>query len=382
MNLPLHVLHVLTNLGGFGGIQEYVTNLVTRLDRNKFQVEIAVGPGDGPCLSRVREAGIPVHHISSLIRSVRPLTDLQALLQLVKLLRSRRYDIVHTHMTKGGFLGRIAARLARIPLVVAGAHNFGVLHFGKFVGACFWLFDTVMVRCFTDLVISVSEQNRREAIRLKMIPPHKIVTVTSGIDLPKFLSVPTVPSRYYSPAESLIVGTVTRLVPVKGIPDLLHAMAEVVQVFPSARLLIVGDGPERVAIERHIGNLSLSPYVTLLGDRSDVVQLLSGFDVFVLASHSEGLPIAVMEAMAAGCPIIATQVGGIPELITHDVSGILVPPRDVHALAQALLSLLLDHSRRQALGRAARQTAVQHLSLTRMASEVEALYLKHCCMAE
>jgi len=381
MSRSLRVLHILTNLGGFGGIQEYVTNLVTMLDPNKFQVEIAVGPGDGPYLSRVREAGIPVHHVS-LVRPVRPWTDLKAFLQLLKLLRSRHYDIVHTHMTKGGFLGRIAARLTRTPLVVAGAHNFGVLHFHeKIVASCFWLFDKVMVAFFTDMVVSVSEQNRREVLRLRMVPPHKIVTITSGIDLRKFTPEVACSSRNSSLSAALVVGTVTRLVPVKGIPDLLRAMAEVVRVLPSARLVIVGDGPEREAIERQIVSLSLSSCVTLLGDRGDVVRLLSGFDVFVLASRSEGLPIAVMEAMAAGRPIVATRVGGVPELITHDVSGILVPQGDIRALAQALLSLLLDHDRRQMLGKTARQTAVQHLSLDRMAAEIEALYLKYCPIA-
>jgi glycosyltransferase involved in cell wall biosynthesis len=382
MNRPLRVLHVLTNLGGFGGIQEYVTNLVTTLDRDKFHVEVAVGPGDGPYLPRLLDAGIPVHRLS-LVRPVRLWTDIKALMQLLRLLRTRRYDIVHTHMSKGGCVGRVAARICRVPLVVAGAYNFGVLYLKGTVGApCFWLIDKLMVAGLTDMVISDSEQIRREVIRLRMIPAHKIRTVSSGIDLRRFAVEPEVISPEGRASASLIVGTIARLIPAKGLPELLQAAVEIIRVSPTVQFVIVGDGPERMTLERQIIDLGLSAHVSLLGSQPDILRLLYTFDVFVLSSRSEGRPVVLMEAMAAGRPIVATRVGGVGELLTHNESGLLVPPGSIKDLTQALLTLLQDSDRRRALGKAARQVAFQQLSLARMAASVEAIYLEHCSSME
>jgi glycosyltransferase involved in cell wall biosynthesis len=308
-------------------------------------------------------------------------SDVQAFVQLLKLLRKRRYDIVHTHMSKGGFIGRMAARICRVPLVVAGAYNFGVLYLKGNIGApCFWLIDKLMVAGFTDMVISDSERIRQEVVRLRMIPAHKIITVTSGIDLGRFAVEPE-ETLHDKGASGPIVGTIARLIPAKGLSELLQAASEVVRVFPDTQFVIAGDGPERMALEQQIADLGLADHVRLLGHQPDILHLLYTFDVFVLSSRSEGRPVVLMEAMAAGRPIVATRVGGVEELLTHNESGLLAPAQNVQALTQAILALLRDHDHRRALGRAARQAAFQQFSLTRMAAQVEAIYLQHCASA-
>jgi glycosyltransferase involved in cell wall biosynthesis len=376
MTERIRVLQVLTNLAGHGGIQEYVTTVALDLDRSRFDVEVACGPGDGPYRERLLEGGIVVHDID-LVRAMHPWRDGRALFQLVRLLRKGRYSIVHTHMTKGGLVGRVAAFIARTPLVIAAAHNFGALHFNSnLISGFFWVYDKVLVAAFTDVVVSTSEVCSSAVVNMRMIPRSKIVTISAGIDLNKFDdAVRDREERTFSAAHTW-VGTVTRLVRVKGIPDLILAAQQIVADHPDVRFAIVGDGPQREALEEMVEGLGLSDTVKLLGPRDDVIELLHDLDVFVLSSHSEGLPSAVMEAMAAARPIVATAVGGVKELVADGESGILVEPRDPTALAGGIVSLLEDPERARKLGDSARARLEARFTLDQTTERLGAFYLE------
>lgn len=377
MTRATRVLQVVTSLAGFGGIQRLVTNLATGLDPSRFEVEIATGACEEPYRSLLGDAGIRVHDVP-LVRPIRPGTDLIALARLYRLIRAGRYDIVHTHMSKAGLLGRVAARAAGTPAVVTGAYNFGALYFprGSVLSSVFRLYDKFMAAYLTDLVLSDSETLRQEVVRLRMIAPEKIASFTTGIDLREFApdaDPGAHPRTGRTEPGPLVVGTVARMIPVKGLDDLVLAAARVVQSFPGARFDIVGDGPERGRLESMIRELGLAGSVALLPSRP-FREVVHGFDVFVLSSRTEGLPQTVLEAMAAGRPIVSTRVGGVGEAIRHGESGMLVPPGDVQAMSQAILALLADASLRRSIGEAARGVAETRFPVSRMVSQIDAIY--------
>jgi glycosyltransferase involved in cell wall biosynthesis len=372
----IRVLHVLTTLGGFGGIQDYVANLVTRIDPSRFEVEVACGPDAGPCVERVRSAGIPIHRMR-LVRAVRPWTDLCGLVDVIRLLRAGRYDVVHTHMSKGAFLARLAARLTGVPLVVFGAHNVGVIYFrGTLLAPLFWLIDRVMGAGFTDVLISDAEYLRREVLRLRMIRPSKIVTVPAGIDLARLEAQSKQQlTGLPGPEQGLVVGTVSRLAPEKGLLTLVRAAPRILQAVPSTLFVIAGDGPQRGELEQAVRQAGLQQRFLFPGAVPQVAGLFRRLDIFVLPSRTEGLPIALMEAMACGCAAVASDVGGVSELIVHGESGLLVPAGNPESLADALITLLKDGALREQLGSGARRIVEAKFAVEAMVRGVESVYM-------
>jgi glycosyltransferase involved in cell wall biosynthesis len=362
------VLHVIT-LSDWGGAQAYVFALARGM-RDAFDMTVACGPG-GPLVQRLLQEGIRTVEIPTLRRNPHPPADLAALWRLARLMRQERFDLAHCHSTKAGLLGRIAARLAGIPAVVFTAHGWAFAGWWHPVVRGLAMLAERAAAHLTTVIICVSDLDRKTALRKRVGRPDQIVVVHSGI-------APFAPFGG-SPAErqpldgACGVLMVSRLDPQKDPVTLLDAWG---MVAGPHRLLLAGDGPLRPALEEMVSRRGLAGRVQLLGARTDVPTLLRAADVFVLSSRSEGLPLAIIEAMTAGLPVVATGVGGVPEAVVHGETGLLVPPGDPTALASALDRLLRDAGLRRRMGEAGRQRALAHFTEARMLEETAALYVR------
>ena len=374
-NLPKARLLLVITQSEFGGAQKYVYYLATRLPRNRYDVTVACGTG-GRLIPKLQDANIDVIQIPNLLREINPIQDLLAFLHLLRIIRKKRPHIVHANSTKAGFLGRLAARLAGVPIVLFTAHGFFLYEpfWGPEKRFAYTLIEWLGAR-LSDCIIAVCEADRQKIIERNIASPDSIFVVHNGLECNH--SAPAWDSRRFeqdSSEKGKIVGTVANFYPIKGLRYFIEGAALVKQIMPEVRFAIVGDGEQRVELRTLARRLDLDPEMLFLGHRDDVLELLSLFNVFVLPSVTEGLPFALLEAMAAAKPVVATAVGGVPELIMDGQTGLLVPPRDPQALAEAIISLLRDPERAKAMGMAARQRVLSHFTVDRMIIKTEQIY--------
>jgi glycosyltransferase involved in cell wall biosynthesis len=360
----------------FGGAQKYVYYLATRLPQDRYEVTVACGAG-GLLIHKLRGAGTAVMCLPHLVRDINPVRDFLVLLDLVRLVRRVRPHIVHANSTKAGFIGRLAAKLAGVPVVLFTAHGFFL--YEPFWGRAKRLLYAVLERAggrLCDLVIAVSEADRQRMIEYEILPAEKLVVVHNGLDADACTMEGSAArtDRSLLPFHGKIVGTVAHFYPIKGLQFVIRAAALVGQGYPETGFVIVGDGEQRLELEHLVKRLGLDSHVAFLGQRDDVSEILPLFDVFVLPSVKEGLPFALLEAMAAARPIVASAVGGIPEVITDGETGLLVPPRDPEALAKAISTMLTDRGKAQQMGLAARERVLASFTVTRMLEQTEQLY--------
>jgi glycosyltransferase involved in cell wall biosynthesis len=273
--------------------------------------------------------------------------------------RQEKFDIVNTHTSKGGVIGRIGARLAGVPLVVHTVHGyaFSTDHIPQWQVFIYTMIER-LATLFCDLVISVNAEDRQRAIENKVAPPDKIVTVLNGIDTTPFekAQAPTTLRDELDPTgEAILLGSTGRLSTQKGFSYLINAMPLVLEAYPDARLVIAGKGPLYEELDALIGELALNEQCKLLGFRDDIPELLTCLDIFVLPSLWEGLSISLLEAMAAGKPIVATDIRGTREVLEDGVDGVVVPPGDPAALKGGIADLIEDRERALVLGECARE---------------------------
>lgn len=355
------VFQVITKLD-VGGAQETALALCEGLDDKRFETVLVsgadVGVG-GHLLDEARHRGIQVEVVASLLRQLSPRSDLLALVALYRLFRRERPDVVHTHSSKAGVLGRVAARLAGTALIVHTVHGWSFRDYQRPTLQRFYQgIERVMAKC-TDRIVVVADTDRAAGLAAGIGRPEQYVLIHSGISIGQPVDgTPTMRTALIderTPGSDPIIGTVTRFRHPKDNLGFVRMAAMVVQQCPEARFVMIGDGPDRPTIEREIDALGLTDYVRLLGVRRDVTSLLGDFDVFVLASYSEGLPRAILEAMASRTTVVATRVGGVPEVVHDDQTGVLVPPGEPSALAAAVVSLLGNPQRAERLAAEARR---------------------------
>ena len=377
LNRRLKMLLVATTFDS-GGVTTYLDNLIGQLPADRFEVLLACGMDDLQA-EHLQRLGI-THSPVCLTKPVRPLTDLRALWQLVRLIRRERVDVVHTHMSKSDLVAGLAARLCGLPVVsVSTAHGPLRLRSAPWIVQRFFDgLERLVYRGVVDRVISVSRSTTGELLRKRKVVRQQVVTIPNGI--PR--RTPVTAERRgeirrrlgVAPEQPLIV-MVSRLAEPKAPDVLIDSMQRVAQRWPRAVCLIAGDGPQREPLRARIRRLGLEDTVQLLGHRNDVHDLLDACDIFTLSSHSEGLSMSVLEAMASGCPIVASDVGGMEELIAHGRTGVLVAAGDTPALADALEALIQNPALRQSLGRAAREQVDQRCSVSRQADATTAVYI-------
>ena len=354
----IRVLHIITRLD-VGGSTENTLISATRMPRTEFTSSVISGRTVDPpprISETLQAARVPWFQVPSLVRPVGLVNDLRALWHVWRLLRRIQPDIVHTHSSKAGFVGRIAARVANVPHILYTPHGHVFQgYFTPVVTRRFILLERLAAR-WTDRIITLTDAEADQHLAVGIGRREQFVTIPSGIDLDRVVTV--APKRLV--AHGRIVGTVARLVPVKGHLFLLDAIPKILQRCPKAKFVFVGEGEMRQVLEEQANGLGLDDRITFAGFREDVPAVLAGMDAFVLPSLNEGMGRVLVTAMALGKPIVATKVGGVPELLGNGEAGILVPPGDSGAIAEAVSTVLCDRSRAHALGEAGRRRASRY----------------------
>lgn len=358
------VVHVLFSLHT-GGAEHLALDLLARLDPHRYERHVVSLTGDGPLADRFRAEGMVVHVVHK-----RPGVDAALWIRLWRLLRTVRPDVVHTHNVTPWLYAGPAAWACGARLIHTEHSNL-FAHQGRLRLAERWLAGV------TDAIVCDSEKVKRQLVDEQGLPEEQLVTIVNGIDVARFGrpgDAQAVRCTLGINGATPVIGTVGRLAPVKDHETLLEAFRLAAPQLPGAVLLIVGDGPVRAGLEARAQALGVADRVKFLGRRTDVAELLEIFDVFVLSSASEGMPLTILEAMAAGKPVVSTRVGGIPEIIEDGRTGLLVPARSPGALADALTRLAQDRMLQHTLGRAARDRVRAQHTLDHMVQAYESLY--------
>ena len=361
----------------------FLLPLLGALRTSGYAVEIACR--DGPGVAQLRAHGYLVHPISFSRRILSP-SHVRAFLQLRRLMRTQRYALVHVHTPIASVLGRLAGRACGVPVVVYTAHGFYFHDRMRRIPrrALIWL-ERFLCRFFTDFLLTVSCEDRDTAIRERFIPPERTLCLKSvGIDLDRFgvTSVDrTLRTNLGLCSASQVITFVGRPVKEKGVLDLARAMAFIAETAPKARLLVVGGAlsSERSRktlnkVRRLVRKLGIEDVCIFAGIRKDVPAILSISDVFGLPSHREGMPVTILEAMAAGKPVVATDIRGCREEVVDGVTGLLVPPGGSRSLAEAITALLVDPDRARKLGEEGRRRVEAEFDQERVIDEQVRLY--------
>jgi len=336
-----------------GGAQRYVFDLATNLDKNRYEILAAIG-NDAETLSKILgNQGYRVFKVRNLVRNIHPLKDFLAIWELKKLIRELDPDIVHLNSSKAGVIGSFAGWLAGKPVLFT-AHGFAFLEPNSFLVRQIYFWAEKLASIFRNKIITVSEFDRKSAIADKLSKQEKLVTIHNGI-----ATSPGLTTTLPTPGEGKItIGTIAHDYPTKDLKTLRAAFKIVEADFPNAQLKIVSGV-------------------------SDAAQLLPTFDIYACSSIKEGFPYTILEAMRAGLPIVSTNVGGVPEMLTPHLTsptggeetavGILVPPKNPQALAEAVIKILSDPILARRLGENAKQKSLQ-FTLARMIEKTENVY--------
>lgn len=361
-----------------GGVPNHVLTLTCGLAL-RHDVTVFCGALDAGHAQTLAASGIPVRYIP--FRRLPHPDDIRVLAGLVTQLRRDRFDVVHTHTSKAALVGGIAARLARVPAIINTAHNLGYLALQRrFLRELFRLYDRTLFALTAHRVVTVSERVRLGVLAGGIAKADKVVAIHNGIDLSRFEARATAAAaaalraEFDLTAKHCVVAVVARLVWFKGIDVLIAALPSVLSRSPEVRVVIAGAGPLRDALDVQARALGVSAALIFLGERSDIPAILAAADIFALPSVSEGLPISILEAMATGKPVVASAVGGVPELVSDGETGFLVPARDPRGLAEALVFLADNPAARVRMGTAGRAHVAAAFTTARMVGRTESLY--------
>jgi glycosyltransferase involved in cell wall biosynthesis len=313
------------------------------LDQSRYAVTI-LAPEGGQLAARAESAGLELVALHHMVPDLDTASDMRSLRELVRLLGSGRFDLVHTHSAKAGAIGRMAARAVRVPAIVHSFHGFPFHEFQSRPRRRAYLTIERQLARFTDRFVTDGTWVAAEAVRLGISPPERIRAISSPVDMN--VRPATEESRAEArrvlmlPANAKVVGTVARLDPQKDPLNLIEAIAQLHR--SDVFCVWIGGGSLHQDMEREVRRHRLEDRFLLLGERTDVATLLPAFDVFAMPSLYEGLPCAIVEAMSCGVPVVATAVNSVPEVVVPGRTGLLVRPRDARSLARAL-AYVLDH---------------------------------------
>lgn len=380
-NSPLKVVRIIARMN-IGGPALHVTYLTEGLGPRGFETVLVSGkenPGEGSLVNWARSRGVEPVLVPEIVGEASLKSrDVKALIKVYRLLRRERPHIVHTHTAKAGFVGRIAARLAGVPIVVHTYHGHVLHSYYSFLKT--WLLRRMeqALASLSDRLIAVSEQVRQDLIEYGVAPESKITVIPLGLELEQFLQLEGVRGELRRELgiaqDAPLVGIIGRLAPIKNHRLFLEMAALLAEEFPTARFAVVGDGLLRPELERYATELGLNGRVLFLGWRRDLPRIYADLDVLVISSKNEGTPVSAIEAMASGVPVVATRVGGIPDLIEDQKTGILVEPEDPSALADAVISLLRNPPMARRMGQAAQAHVLEKYTVERLLDDTEKLY--------
>ena len=379
---PWKVAHIITRLDR-GGSPDNTLLTVLGHDPARYRVTLVSGltTFPSPLVRRLKDRpDIAVHFLPTLVRAIRPLSDLRALWALYLLCRRERFDLVHTHTSKAGILGRWAAWLTGCRHLVHTSHGSVFTGYSGPIISRLFIYAERLTSRFTDRIITLTPRGIEEFLAWRIAPEEKFAAVPSGVELEGF--APPSPADGRSSVRAAlslhpdepIVGSVGRLDRVKGYDQLVEASVLVLQERPDAWFVVAGDGDERRTLENQAHRLGVAERWRFLGWQEDLEPLYHSFDLSVLPSRNEGMGRAAVEALACGRPVVATAVGGVPSVVEDGVTGLLVPPEDPQALARAILQLLEDETARRRMGEAGPQWVRERFSCQAMLDGIEHVY--------
>ncbi len=373
------ILHILE--ATVGGTREHILQILLGLDKNLFDLTLICSVERDPAfnrdIERLREAGVRVI-VVPMPRPIRPLRDLVALVRITSHLLTNRYDIVHTHSSKAGFLGRLAAWIAGVNRIYHTGHIF---YFqwrpNTLSGDFFRLLEWFAARLSTR-IIALSPQQRDMLIRCGVARPGQVCVIENGVDVKEWTNLPPKDQcreKIGLPRSALVVGMAARLEPQKGCAHFLRAAKLVLNEMPDVHFLLVGEGSLAPQLDAMAKQITLGANFHLPGHWHDMRCFYSALDLFALTSLWEGMPYVILEAMASDRPVCATDIPGSHEIITNDVTGALVPAEDDSAFARRIIELLRDAKERQDMAARAKQMVEQRFTTQRFLSTLEALYV-------
>lgn len=368
---PLRVAHLIDSLS-IGGAERMIVTFARQFRREAFTLEVCCLQEAGPLAQEVETEGVPVSVLGQ-----RSNYDPRVLPRLIRFLKRGQFHIVHTHMFDADFWGRLASLAVRVPIRVSTIHSTYFEYKWKNI-----LADR-MLAPYTDHFVAVSRTAMSFTRNNVTIPEEKIAWIPNPVSAELFVN-PTIPEEeldHFCTTWSIdraapIIGTIGRLSQEKGHVYLLEAAQRVVERMPAAQFIIVGEGPLRETLEAQVRRRGLTHRVVFTGVQKNPLICYRLFDVFVLPSLWEGMPLVLIEAMMGGVPVVATSVGGVQETLAHEKTGLLVPPKDPEALAQAILGLLKDHSLQSMLAKRARDFAVSTFDAPIIVEQYENLYTR------
>ncbi|MDR3548067.1 MAG: glycosyltransferase family 4 protein [Candidatus Pacebacteria bacterium] len=363
----------------WGGAQRYVYDLAVAAQDKGHEVTVACGT-EGELSERLMTSHIPVLYVRGLGRDISPLADIRAFIELLRLTRAMRPDIIHANSSKAGLLATVAARLSGARHIIFTAHGWAFNEARPWwQKSIFAIFHAITIWC-SDTVICVSEAVRRDASQRIPFLKNKFVVIRNGIAptalLEKHAARMTLTERNTFPdfISGIWIGTLAELHPTKGLDTAIHAFADVAQQFQDTKLVLIGEGQDRNYLVSLVKEYNLYERVHFCGQVKNAASLLAAFDIFLFPSRSEALGFALLEAGNAHLPAIAAKVGGIPEVIEDGISGMLVPPNDVAGFSKALTTLIESPMLRKELGDVLAERVSSDFSRETMLSKTLALY--------
>jgi len=367
MTERIKVMQVTHDLA-IGGLQQVVVHLCRSIDKTKYEVSVLCLRDLGPLSEEIEPLKIRVR----LLPQNDGKTDYVSFLKVAQIIKQERPHILHTHNTQPLVDGTLGAILSgRRPKIIHTDHA------REFPDKKRYMFAEWLVSHFVYKMVGVSDKTTENLHRYEKIPWKKLTTIPNGIDQSRFehpVDRSLKKKELGIPEGSPLIGVISRIEKVKGISYLLQAMPSILKVFPTLKLLIVGDGSERENLQIKSGQLGIQENVVFTGVRNDVHQLLQILDIYVLPSISEGLPMGLLEAMAAECPIIASNVGGIPGVVGSEISALLVNPGQPQELASAVILLLKDEQKRNIMASRLKEIFESRYSAAKMTKKYIKLY--------
>ncbi|MBI5374053.1 MAG: glycosyltransferase family 4 protein [Candidatus Schekmanbacteria bacterium] len=384
---PVKVLHVITRLDR-GGSAENTLITVMNLDRGKYTPSLLYGltlSPDVKYFEKAKESASEFSCIPDLVRKISPLHDLKAFYQIYSFIKKGNYQILHTHSSKAGILGRWAGWLAGVPVIVHTPH--GHVFYGYYVPLVSKLFVWAekISALITDRIITLTERGKKEHIRFGVAKPDKFIPIHSGVDIGLIQRTDAdktsqCPKSHISlretlsmPAGAIVAASMGRLSRVKGYEYFIKAGIILSKKYDDIYFAIAGEGELRENLEQIIKNAGAAERFKFAGWREDIGNFLNGADIFVLSSLNEGMGKAIVEAMAAGLPVVGTDVGGISEIVVEGETGFIVPPGNAEAIADRIERLYLDKNLRSSMGERGRERAALYDTHS-MVRKVESLY--------
>ncbi len=376
----IKVLHIITRLDKGGSAQSTLL-AVAGLDKEKFDVTLMSGKindSDEEIANLLAQKKINCVLIPELVREINLWQDIRAFWKIYHFIKEGKFDIVHTHSSKAGILGRWAAKLAGVKIIIHKPHgHIFDGYFGWFKSNLFIHLER-LTGLITDRIITLTQIGKEQHIKYRIAKTDKFVPMYSAIEIEQFSNfqadIMGQKERLNIPLGVPVIGTVSRLEPIKGNRYFIGSIPEVTKVFPALRVIIVGGGSEKKELERYVERLGLSKNVIFVGPCNDIREILSIFDIFVLSSLNEGMGRCLLEAQILGVPVVATKVGGIPEVVRDGVTGILVSSRKPDMMAKAIIKLLKDKSLREKMSEEAKRWVDSRFSLKILVRKLSDLY--------